>query len=161
MTECHIHRYNAPILFFRGTRMQKHFIPIPDDIVEWLRRASTRRLIVLLNGHVYRRVRHSIEEIGPCLFMSRDMLRDVGVEHGDMVLVELEVDPNPDHVEICEEFRVALELDVDAGKRFYSMTSGRQRSLAHYANVAKRVETRIKRSLELAYKLRTRTLHSD
>jgi len=161
MIEGDVHRLKAPILFHCGARMRKHFIPIPDEIAERLRAASTRRLIVSLNDQVFRRIWQNTKEMGPCLFLSKQMLRNIAGEQGDMVEVEMEIDPDPDHVEICDELQVALQQDDEAARRFYSMTPGRQRSMAHYVNSAKRVETRIKRSLELAYKLRTRTLHSD
>jgi hypothetical protein len=158
MIEGDVHRFKAPILFRRGARMRKHFIPIPDDIAERLRTASTRRMIVALNDQVFRRIWQNTKEMGPCLFLSKQMLRNIAGEQGDMVEVEMEIDPEPDHVEICEELQVALQQDGEAARRFYSVTPGRQRSLAHYVNSAKRVETRIKRSLDLAYKLRTETL---
>jgi uncharacterized protein YdeI (YjbR/CyaY-like superfamily) len=56
---------------------------------------------------------------------------------------------------------VALEQDEEAAARFYAMTRGRQRSLASYVTSAKREETRVKRAVELAHKLRTRTLYGD
>lgn len=141
--------------------MRKHFIPIPDDLVQWLRSGSTGRLILSLDGYDFRRIWIDSRQAGPCLFVSKAMLREIGKVQGDMVDVEIQIDPNPEHVDICEELRVVLEQDEQAGKRFYAMTSGRQRSLAHYVNSAKRVDTRIKRSLELARKLRTYTLRSD
>ena len=161
MNEGDVHRFKAPILFHCGARMRKHFIPIPDDIAERLRTAGTRRLIVSLNDQVFRRIWQNTKEMGPCLFLSKQMLRNIAGEQGDMVEVEMGIDPEPDHVEICEELQVALQQDDEAARRFYSITPGRQRSLAHYVNSAKRVETRIKRSFELAHQLGTFTVRSD
>jgi hypothetical protein len=141
--------------------MSQHYLPVPDDVAAILIEHGVRRIIVSLNGRVFRRALHNVKDIGPFIFISKTLLRDIGAGLGDMVSVELRADPDPDFVEICEELQVALEQDDEAGDRFYAMTPGRQRSLAHYANSAKRVETRIKRSLELAYKLRTYSLHGD
>ena len=41
------------------------------------------------------------------------------------------------------------------------MTPGRQRGLAYYITSAKTTDTRLKRALEIAHKLRTHTLYGD
>ncbi|HEX9659404.1 MAG TPA: hypothetical protein VGA18_03850, partial [Rhodothermales bacterium] len=73
MARLGVQGFRAPILYHRGARMQKHFIPIPDDIFERLRMASTRRLIVSLNDQVFRRIWQNTKEMGPCLFLSKQM----------------------------------------------------------------------------------------
>ena len=88
-------------------------------------------------------------------------LRDIGVIPGDIVEVSIWSDPNPDAVDLCEEFRIALDQDKEASDRFYSLSVGKRRSIAYYPNSAKRVETRIKRSIEICHKLRTKTLGMD
>lgn len=95
------------------------------------------------------------------LVLGLQLLKDVGAVSGDSISVRIEPDPDPEYVEMCEEFVEVLEQDTAAATRFYSMTRGMQRSLALYVNTAKRSETRIKRSLELAMKLRTNTLSGD
>ena len=155
-----IHRFVAPVLIHKGGSTQ-HFLPIPIDVAEPVFESGTRRLIVTLNGHRERRALHNIREMGPAIILSKRLMKEITVSYGDFVDVELQVDPEPDFVEICEELRVALEQDEAAAEWFYSMTPGRQRSLAYYVNSAKRVETRIKRSLELAGKLSTRTLSGN
>ena len=74
--------------------------------------------------------------------------------------VRCEPDPTPQAVELGEELTEVLAQEPEAAARFYAMTPGRQRSLAHYVLSAKRVDTRIKRALELAYKIKTNTLNS-
>lgn len=90
-----------------------------------------------------------------------DILRTVRAREGDEMTLQISIDPEPDYVELCEEFQAVLDTDSEAAERFYSFTKGRQRSLAYYANSAKRSDTRIKRGLELAEKIRTNTLHGD
>jgi len=154
------HRFSAPVLVHVGGSTQ-HYVPVPDNVARAVFESGTRRLIVRLNGHRERRAMHNIRGIGSAIILSKRLMREITLTYGDFVDVELRVDPEPDFVEMCEELRIALEQDQEAAERFYAMTPGRRRSLAHYANSAKRVETRIKRSLELAYKLRTRTLSGD
>jgi hypothetical protein len=52
-----------------------------------------------------------------------------------------------------------MEQDEEAGKIFFGMTVGMQRSLAHYVSSVKNTDSRIKRALELAYKMKTETLY--
>ena len=89
------------------------------------------------------------------------IMKDMGIVMGDELVITIKPDPNPDHVDIGNEFLEVLELDEEAAARFYSFTPGKQRGLATYVNTAKREETRIKRALEIAHKLKTYTLHGD
>ena len=152
--------FAAPVLRLE-TGMKMHYLPIPEEMAVVLQERKVRRVIGTLNGvPVNRGIMGSKE--GDCyLILGRSLLRDIGVILGDTVEAELEEDPNPDHVDIGEEFEAVLEEDQEAANRFYNMTPGKKRSLAHYVTSAKRVETRIKRALELAYKLRTYTLYGD
>ena len=152
--------FAAPVLRLESG-MKMHYLPIPEEMATVLQERKVRRVIGTLNGiPVNRGVMGSKE--GDCyLILGRSLLRDIGVILGDTVEAELEEDPNPNQVDIGEEFEAVLEEDEAAADRFYTMTPGKQRSLAHYVTSAKRVETRIKRALELAYKLRTYTLYGD
>ena len=152
--------FAAPVLRLE-TGMKMHYLPIPSEMASVLKDRNIRRVIGTLNGvQVNRGIMGSKD--GDCyLILGRSLLRDIGVILGDTIEAELEEDPNPNQVEIGEEFEAVLEDDQPAAHRFYNMTPGKQRSLAHYVTSAKRVETRIKRALELAYKLRTYTLYGD
>jgi uncharacterized protein YdeI (YjbR/CyaY-like superfamily) len=63
-----------------------------------------------------------------------------------------------DLLEIPEELLVCLEQDEEANKLFSDFTKGLQRSLVHYVSSAKSIDTRIKRSLELLTKIKSRSL---
>ena len=114
-----------------------------------------------MNGNEYRRAITGRKDGERYVVVSKEMMKEIDVAFGDTVLVDLRPDPEPDRVELCEELVVALDQDKEAGKRFYGMTPGMQRSLNLYVTGAKRTETRIKRALELAHKLRTNTLYGD
>ena len=89
------------------------------------------------------------------------IMKELGIVLGDELMISLDPDPDPDFVELGEEFTEVLELDEEAAARFFSFTPGKQRGLATYVNNAKREETRIKRALEIAHKLKTYTLYGD
>lgn len=89
------------------------------------------------------------------------ILREAGAKYGDMVQVSIFPDPKPDLIEVCDELAAALELDDAANTRFQSMVPSKRRGLNYYVDSAKRDETREKRALEIAKKLRTYTLYGD
>lgn len=155
------YEFPAPVLKKSDQNPAYHYIPIPPEIAEELVEAGTRRIIADLNGTDVRRYLFNNADGEWAIIVGLSKLREAGVHPGDMVIVGLKADPNPDHVEICEEFRVALDQDPEACERFESFTTGKQRSLAHYINSARRTSTRVRRSLELCEKIRTHTLHSD
>jgi uncharacterized protein YdeI (YjbR/CyaY-like superfamily) len=79
---------------------------------------------------------------------------------GDPVKVDFHlVDPNI--VELPEELEVVIAQDPDAEKVWNTFTPGMQRSLAHYVITAKSVDVRIKRALELMFKIKTGGLYSQ
>ncbi len=150
----------AQILPLEGGTIN-HCLPLPDKVGEAFRRLEVRRVIATLNGRAYRRAIMNRKDGSRMLVLGLPILRDIGAIAGDIVSVRIEPDPDPEFVEICEEFAEVLEQDDAASERFHGMTRGMQRSLALYVNTAKRPETRIKRALELAKKLRTKALHGD
>jgi hypothetical protein len=151
--------FAAPVLRLEDA-FRYHYLPLPDDVAAAYEAAGVRRLIATLNGHAFRRAVQG-REGGRCLIVGLPILRAIGAAYGDAVAVELRPDPDPGAVDLGPEFEAALDQDEAAAARFYAMTPGRQRSLAYYVTSAKREETRIKRALELAHKLRTHTLYGD
>ncbi len=152
--------FPAPVLPLEGGTIN-HCLPLPVEVGEAYRTAGVRRVIATLNGNAFRRAIMNRSDGSRMLVLGLQLLKDIGAVTGDVISVRIEPDPDPDFVEMCEEFEEVLEQDDAAAARFYSMTRGMQRSLALYVNTAKRSETRIRRSLELAMKLRTNTLYGD
>lgn len=153
-------QFVAPILR-RDTGMLQHYLPLPTEVAADLRRDGVRRVIASFNGVKVNRGVVGDGEGGWILIVSLDLMKEMRCGLGDMVAVQLQPDPDPDSVELCEEFQVVLDMDKAAQERYQLMTPGRQRGLAYYVNSAKREETRIRRALQMAEKLRTNTLYGD
>lgn len=149
--------FAAPVLRL-DNGFRYHYLPLPDDVAAAYEAAGVRRLLATLNGLEIRRALQR-RDGDPCLIVGISLLREIGAGYGDTVTVALRPDPAPDAVDLGPEFEAALDQDEQAAERFYAMTPGRQRSLASYVTSAKREETRIKRALALARKLRTHTLY--
>ncbi len=151
--------FAAPVLRESGG-MGYHFVPVPADIAARLASSGTRRVIAVLNGVPVRRA--LVTQGGaPALIVGLPLLRDIRAALGDTVLVDAYPDPEPDRIDLGDEFEAALADDPEASARFFAMTPGRQRSLASYVTSARRPETRLKRADELAHTLRTSTLYGD
>jgi Bacteriocin-protection, YdeI or OmpD-Associated/Domain of unknown function (DUF1905) len=155
------YHFAAPVLRKERPRIPYHYIPVPPDIARELLDSDSRRVIARINGRDIRRSLFIGSDGEDSIMISLSFLKDVGIRPGDNVSLSLRNDPEPDRVDLCDEFRTALDQDEEAAARFYSMTTGKRRSIATYPNSAKRIETRIKRSLEICHKLRTRTLSGD
>ncbi|MCP5539053.1 MAG: DUF1905 domain-containing protein [Akkermansiaceae bacterium] len=141
--------------------MRFHVIPVPDPVAEAFREAGHRRAIVEIGGHAFNRAILNSATAGWHLVLGQAELKAAGVGLGDPVAVRLTPDPEPDRVEVSEEFRAVLEQDPGAAARWHGMTPGRQRSLAVHLNGAKSSRARLRRALDIAEKLRTHTLHGD
>ncbi len=151
--------FAAPVeIYDKG--MKRHVVFIPDDTAKELGLQANMRLLVDIKGHTFKLAAISNGEGQYFLHLGQPLRRDTGIRDSlKPVTVSITLDPNPSDINMPEELEVALDLDEEAHKVFYSLTTGAQRSLCHYANSAKRIDTRVKRALELAEKLRTRTLH--
>lgn len=141
--------------------LKQHYLPVPPEVSDPLDAAGIRRVIVTIGPHTWRRALLGRKDGERQLMFSRAMMRETGLGLGDGVDVTLVPDPDPERVDIPEAFREVLAQDPEAARRFEAFTPGLQRSLVHYVASAKRVDTQIRRALELAGKIRTRTLHMD
>ncbi len=154
------HAFHAYIIRLEGG-MRHHALPVPPEVSEALEANGHKRVFAAFGGKTYSRALQGRKDGDRILVVSQPMLRETGLQLGDRVDVEIWSDPEPDRVDMPEAFVEVLDQDPEAAKRFYGFTIGMQRSLVHYVASAKRVDTQIKRALELAEKIRTRSLNSD
>lgn len=141
--------------------MGYHAFEVPSDVADEYARAGIRRVIVRLNGIDFRRAIQRKRDGRRLIMLGQSFLKDADVFREDIIAVRMRPDPEPDAVDLGEEFAEVLAQDDAARARWETFTIGRQRSLAHYVTSAKRSDTRLKRALELAEKIRTHTLYGD
>ncbi len=143
------------------TGMHYHALPVPDDVAAKFKAAGVRRLIATINGHTCKRALQNHADGGSFLIVGQDLLKTCGLKLRSTATVLLAPDPKPDALEMPETFALVLEQDDEARARWETFLIGRQRSLLHYVTSAKQEATQIKRSWELAEKIRTHTLYGD
>lgn len=138
-----------------------HYLPIPPDVADALVANGTRRVVLTVNGNTANRYLYQHRDGEFRVTIGLSTLRELGHRPGDVLLVSLEPDPDPDAVDVPDELEEALAEHPEAQKRFDAWTPSKKRSLVSYITQAKRPETRIKRAFEMAYKMETYTLHGD
>ncbi len=155
------YEFISPLLKSIAGILKQHYAPVPTDIAEALIAEGSRRVFCTINGKTFRRAIQNSKDGEYFVLLGLSLMKDLGIEMGDELMVKLEPDPDPDFVDIGVEFEEVLAMDEEAAKRFYGFTPGKQRGFALHVNSARREETRIKRALEIAHKLRTYTLYDD
>lgn len=158
------YRFSSPIesVGDEGPMYGYHCLVVPPAIAAEMKTRRLRRLIGTFNGVPFNlalqnRAGEAIRYLG----LSRQTLRALKARAGDVIAVVCQPDETPDDIALAEELYEVFQLEPEAAARFYALTPGRRRSMAHYVSSAKGIDTRIKRALELAYKLRTNTLYGD
>jgi uncharacterized protein YdeI (YjbR/CyaY-like superfamily) len=120
-----------------------------------------RRVVLQLNGGpAYHRALQLRKNGYALILLSQALLRENNLENHLKVNYAITADESTYGMPMPEEFKEVLAQEPKAKAAFEALTPGRQRGLLHYAASAKSVESRIKRALELAHKLKTGCLHS-
>lgn len=135
--------------------------PVPEEAARAWKEAGIRRLVGTANGHSIKRALQNHADGGSFVMLGRPLLKEIGAGLRSTIRFALEPDPEPDAIDMPSEFAEVLAQDEAARGRWQTFTTGFQRSLLHYVMSAKREETRIRRALDLADKIRNRRLHSD
>lgn len=143
------------------TGMRYHALPVPDEIAANFKSAGVRRLIAVINGHTCKRALQSHADGGSFIIVGGDLLKTCGLKLRSTATVSLSADPEPDALDMPDAFALVLDQDEAARARWETFPVGRQRSLLHYITSAKQEATQIKRSWELAEKIRTHSLYGD
>lgn len=141
------------------TGMLTTLVVIPVKIIEQLPEGR-KRTKGTMNGAPFSLAINNLKTGERYFAVSNALRKAAKIGIGDPVKVDFHlVDPNI--VELPEELEAVIAQDPDAEKIWQAFTPGRQRSLAHYVNTAKGVDSRIKRALELMYKMKTGSLYSQ
>ncbi|MGY4643970.1 YdeI/OmpD-associated family protein [Cellulomonas sp. URHB0016] len=117
-------------------------IPVPDDVVAALGRGKRVPVVVTLNGHSYR------SSVAPyngqnLVALSAENRTAAGVEGGQEVEVDLEVDDEPRTVPVPDDLAAALAGPARAA--FDALSYSRQRAIVEPIGAAKTPETRQRR----------------
>ena len=101
-------------------------IRVPDDVMAWLAAGKKPPVRVTINGHSYRSTVATVDG-QPMVGVSADNRAAAGVDGGDEVDVEIELDTAPREVDVPPELAAALARDP-AAKAFFDSLSNSNKS---------------------------------
>ncbi|MFD7293444.1 YdeI/OmpD-associated family protein [Streptomyces sp. NPDC059897] len=131
-----------------------HGLEVPAELVDGLGGGKRPPVVITVNGHTWRS-RVAIMR-GRCLLgLSKANREAAGVETGEEVEVDLQLDTEPRTVTEPEDFARALDADPAARAAYDRLSHGRKRQHVLAIEAAKKPETRARRIEKALESLRT------
>lgn len=120
-------------------------IEVPEEVVEQLGAGKKPAVKVTINNYTYR---SSIASMGGTYMIgvSAETREKTGVNGGDTITVDLELDTEVREVELPEDFKAALAQNPVAQAFFETLSYSNKRRYVEPIGLAKAEETRRKRS---------------
>lgn len=117
---------------------------VPPEVVEALGSGKRPAVSVTLNGYTYR---STIAPMGGVFMLpvSAEVRQAAGVQAGDEVDVEVELDSAPREVVVPDDFQAALDADPGAKSAFERLSYSNKRQHTLAIEGAKSAETRQRR----------------
>jgi hypothetical protein len=138
-----------------------YYLTVPEKIAREFTSGRPARIVCLLDGTFERH--GALRSKGEGLFFigfGKEVVKEAELSLGVEVHVRIWRDNDDYGLELPAELHEVFELDPEAKSVWSTFTPGRQRSLLIYMRDAKSEQTRIKRALEIAEKLRTNTFYT-
>jgi hypothetical protein len=134
-------RFRATI---QGTGKTAAGIQVPNEVVEALGPSRKPAVRATINGFTYR---SSVASMGGVFMLgvSNEVRRSAGVETGQEVDVDLELDTEPREVVVPPDLEAALDADDVARRAFEAMSYSNKRRIVIPIDDAKTPETRQRR----------------
>jgi hypothetical protein len=128
-------------------------IRVPPEVAQSINSSKRPPVCVTINGHTYR---STVASMGgnfllPVSAKNREL---AGIEVGDEVDVEVELDTEPREVTVPPDFRDALDRDVDARRFFEGLSKSSKQRIVLSIEGAKTAETRLRRITKAVSELR-------
>ena len=119
-------------------------VEVPEDVVAALGSGKRPKVSVTIKGHTYR---SSVAKMGGSylLGVSSEVRAATGVQPGDELEIELELDVEPREVEVPADVAEALAAVPEAQAFFAGLSYSNQRRLVMAIDAAKTAETRRRR----------------
>ncbi len=116
---------------------------VPFDLKEAFGRARPP-VAVTIRGHTWRTTPGVYDGVGH-IVVNRSVKAATGVDAGDRVQIEMELDTKPRTVRVPADLRAALAADPVAKKAFADMSYTHRREYVEWVEEAKRPDTRARR----------------
>lgn len=146
-------RFTSTLEAFDFNHWSYH-IPVPMEIANQMMENNNRRVLIKL-GY--------LESIPMALMkakaywyilVNQQIRRELNLETGQAIAVDIEKDHSEYGHEMPEEFQVMLDQDTEGCNYFKSLTPGYQRGLVYIVAKVKNPESRMKKSLAIMHHLK-------
>ena len=119
-------------------------IEVSEQILEQLGGGKKPLVVVKVNAYTYR---SAVGKMGDrfMISLSAENRKNAGVEGGDLVDIEIELDNTPRTIEIPDDFQTLLDLNLTAKLNFDKLAPSKRKAMIISINEAKTDETRNRR----------------
>ncbi|TDD84510.1 DUF1905 domain-containing protein [Actinomadura darangshiensis] len=122
-------------------------IRVPEEVMAALGGGRRPAVTVSIGGHSYRSTVGSMGGVAK-IPVSAENRKKAGVEAGDEVAVEVELDTAPREVEVPDDLAAALAAEEQAKSFLAGLTLSQQKAWVAWVESAKKAETRERRVAE-------------
>ena len=129
-------------------------IPIPAKEGKTIIKKFGKRILLKINGEQIHCAIQNSKQIGLYISISKASQKKFKINFDEKINFEILKDESKYQIEMSEELEEVLKTDIIAEERFKLLTPGKQRSLIHYINKAKNIDTRINRALKISENLK-------
>lgn len=119
-------------------------INVPDDIMEGLGGGKRPAVKVTIKGHTYSTTVGTMRGVAK-IPISAENRKAAGVNAGDEVDVEIELDESPREIAVPTDLAEALGGDAEAERCFNGLSPSRKKAYVTWIEQAKKIETRERR----------------
>ncbi|MDC1451676.1 YdeI/OmpD-associated family protein [Vicingaceae bacterium] len=123
---------------------------MPKTISEYLIKGKDRRVIVLFNNEIKNHCAIMSSQEGPFIMLNKGIVKQLKINTGDVVKLEIVRDTSEYGMPICEEFEAVIFRDEVVFNYFQALTPGKQRNLIHLVNKIKNPDIKINMSMTIA-----------
>lgn len=119
-------------------------IEVSEQILEQLGGGKKPLVVIKVNEYTYR---SAVGKMGDrfMISLSAENRKNAGVEGGDLVDIEIELDNTPRTIEIPDDFQTLLNLNLTAKVNFDKLAPSKKKAMIISINEAKSDETRNRR----------------
>ncbi len=148
-----IHRFTASLERMSG-RFAWSYVEFPHDVPELFGKRGEVRVKCLINGVAADRALMPTKSGIHILVFGGELRKKAGIKKpGDMVHVELWLDPEPDRIDVPEELAETLDFMPEMKRAWEKLTPGMKRNMCYWVRTGKTVPTRAKRVADLMQRL--------
>ncbi len=133
--------------------MALYFV-VPQWQADELAAGKSTRVLCTINGYEFPCALRPIKELGYIITLSKEKAKLCKVREGSRAVARIIKDESEYGFPVPEEWEEYLKQDDEIKMMFESLTPGKRRGWLYYIGSAKSVDTRIKRCVQIAEKVR-------